>query len=148
MITGESSPISSLVLILQSAQGCSIIGPRQTGSLVPILHLCQLAPMATQQTLQKYTPATTTHKQMSLACTNNLNIIARTRKQVAALFCYRNSHNYSPPMRKFLSSETSLRLLLFGNPVGLYVLIECVLIRKIGRGNPLCIFHRISLPQD
>ena len=48
---------------------------------------------------------------------------------------HRNSHNYFPPWRKFLTTETLLRLLLLGNPVGLDIRLKCVLIAKIRHGG-------------
>ena len=43
---------------------------------------------------------------------------------------YRNSHNYSPPWRKFLPTETKLWLLFLWNPVGLNVLLKCILVTE------------------
>ena len=36
-----------------------------------------------------------------------------------------------PRKEEFLSSETELRLLVLGNPVGLYVCLECILITEV-----------------
>ena len=53
-----------------------------------------------------------------------------------------------PPWRKFLTTETQLWLLLFRNPVGPDIRLECVLVAEIRRRDPLCILSRIPLPQD
>ena len=53
-----------------------------------------------------------------------------------------------PPWRKFLPTETKLRLLLLWNSVGLDVFLKCVLVTEKRRGDPLCILSGIPLPQD
>ena len=51
-----------------------------------------------------------------------------------------------PPREKFLSTETGL--LFLGNPACTNILLECVLIAEIRRGDPLGLLYRIPLPQD
>ena len=53
-----------------------------------------------------------------------------------------------PPRRSFCPQKLITASSLVGNPVGLNVLLECVLVTKIGRGDPLCLLNRIPLPKD
>ena len=54
----------------------------------------------------------------------------------------------TPPQEEFLSTETIIASLHFGNSTSFHVSSESVLITEIGRGDPLCLLDRISLPQN
>ena len=83
MITHEPSPISSLVLAVQSAQD------------------------------------------NSYWCSPNW------LTGISVAHCQASAHGILPPKEESLSSETELRLLLFWDPVGLDVFLQCGLITEI-----------------